>query len=508
MASDMYYNTSSEFANTLDDAFQQPASPPKSRLPIRETVTYPKFPVTADNNSCLDRFRPFEHVLSCGHLVNTARADQQCAPNCHHVVDNDRKGDHSFIQVTAMTVKGGIWISKKSFYCDACVESENEEKLPKYMPAAQAEKARTIFRAKEAEKRGRNADFRRCYIAMKFTQVPCLEDRSILSRYVPTEGNERHPLDTALPRMGWNMYEDVDVSPEEEQEDEENEEDEIQFVVMSDDDHDGPIRPIRRAPRQKRAFSPEPVTSLPRSILPARRPQPTPPHRPVLVAAPGRAMNQLLRIIPGVNGGRPTILPTENQEKAIQERHAAVITHARQMVEEMRKLRETNPLPLHNFPNPYGRKRAKDENDAQPEDLKTFEPYPHAKKRRMDAEAMPPPPPPKRSKPAAKGVAQNSNRTQPDDGEPRRVMNTPEKERRRREKIAEARSRLAVRAAAEEEVRIHQERFMSEGTEKDEEAELRYHEELRRRQAAARRRQGEFERDEKGRRRVESYFQR
>lgn len=172
------------------------------------------------------------------------------------------------------------------------------------------------------------------------------------------------------------------------------------------------------------------------------------------------------------------------------------------MVEEMRKLRETNPLPLPNFPNPYGRKRAREENDAQLEDLITFEPHPHAKKRRIYAEVMPPPLPPKRSKPAPKGVAQNVNRMQPAGGEPRRVMSTSEKERRRREKVAEARSRLAVRATAEEEVRIHQERFMSEGIEIDEDAELM------RRQAAARRRRGEFERDEKGRRRVGSYIQR
>lgn len=108
---------------------------------------------------------------------------------------------------------------------------------------------------------------------MKVTQVPCLEDGSISSRYVPTEGDERHPLDTVMPRMGCYMYEDVDFSPEEEQEDEEKG-DEIQSVVISDDDDDGPIRPIRCAPRQRRAFSPEPATSLLRAILPARRPQP------------------------------------------------------------------------------------------------------------------------------------------------------------------------------------------------------------------------------------------
>lgn len=213
-------------------------------------------------------------------------------------------------------------------------------------------------------------------------------------------------------------------------------------------------------------------------------------------------MNQLPRIIPGRSGGRPTILPTKNQEKIEKDRHAAVIAHLREKIEQVRRLKEKYPALPHNFPNPYARKRSRAENNAQLENLMTFEPYPQAKKRRMDAEATPPPSPPKKTKPAPKGVAQVIEKLGPADGEPRRVMSTPERARRRREKITEARSRLAMRAAeAEEEARIHQEMFMHGGILIDEEAESSFQEEVGRRQGAARRRRGglrEMRRDDLG----------
>ena len=73
------------------------------------------------------------------------------------------------------------------------------------------ESKRAILRRQEAIKRDKASKFRRCYIGQKFTSVPCDEDGDLDSGYSP--GYNGHPFDTAMPRTGANMLEDIDVSP-------------------------------------------------------------------------------------------------------------------------------------------------------------------------------------------------------------------------------------------------------------------------------------------------------
>ena len=188
--------------------FQTGRETPKSAKIVRETITYPKRSVTYANNPCLDTTQSFEHALKCGHLVTTALPSEPCAPNCYHV-DEDADLDRSLKYNKAMKMKNGNNVSDKPFYCDACVEMENEKKIPAAFSSSVAEERRAVLRATEAKTRKKATAFRKCYIALKITSVPCHSDGTLSSRYTPRD--ERHPFDTAMPRTGENMFEDVDL---------------------------------------------------------------------------------------------------------------------------------------------------------------------------------------------------------------------------------------------------------------------------------------------------------
>jgi hypothetical protein len=185
----------------------------KPKKLIRETVKYPTIDVTDANNSCLNPSLPFEHVLSCGHLITTAFPNEPCAPNCHHAADEDADLEQSLKYKSAMRMKNGNIVSDKDFYCDACVETELEAKIPAAFSSANAEERRAMLRSAEARTRKKTTKYRKCYIAMKVTSVQCHSDGELSSRYVPRE--ERHPFDTAMPPSGENMFEDVDPEPKE-----------------------------------------------------------------------------------------------------------------------------------------------------------------------------------------------------------------------------------------------------------------------------------------------------
>ncbi len=91
---------------------------------VRETVTYPRIEVTAANDSCLNPSMPCEHVLACGHIIITAKPNEPCAPNCHHVDNGQGQSSNKGEK------RSGDNVSKKDFYCDACVESRNEALIP------------------------------------------------------------------------------------------------------------------------------------------------------------------------------------------------------------------------------------------------------------------------------------------------------------------------------------------------------------------------------------------
>lgn len=190
--------------------FQMGRETPKSPKIVRETIRYPKRSVTDASNPCLDTTQSFEHALKCGHLVTTALPNEPCAPNCYHV-DDDADLDRSLKYKRAMKMKNGNTVSDKPFYCDACVEIENEKKIPAAVSSSVAEERRAVLNATEAKTRKKATAFRKCYIALKITSVPCHSDGTLSSRYTPRD--ERHPFDTAMPRTGENMFEDVDPDP-------------------------------------------------------------------------------------------------------------------------------------------------------------------------------------------------------------------------------------------------------------------------------------------------------
>jgi hypothetical protein len=73
---------------------------------------------------------------------------------------------------------------------------------------------RRDLRQIEAAKRGKQTKFRKCYIALKITSVPCHADGVIRKGYAPRK--EHHLFDTAIPQVGDNFFEDMLVKPTEE----------------------------------------------------------------------------------------------------------------------------------------------------------------------------------------------------------------------------------------------------------------------------------------------------
>lgn len=101
---------------------------PKS-VAVHETVTYPRIkPATLEEDSCLNPNMAMEHLLACGHIVNTEKPDEPCAPNCYHAQHSTSKKKRNHARP----------VSEKDFYCNACVEAINEEFVPEYATSTQA----------------------------------------------------------------------------------------------------------------------------------------------------------------------------------------------------------------------------------------------------------------------------------------------------------------------------------------------------------------------------------
>lgn len=187
---------------------------------MRETITYPKVTVTSDFDPCHDKSSPFEHVLTCRHLITTPEPNEPCAPNCHHVTTEKAKR-----KVRKMSLNMAM---KKEFYCDACVEIEGEREIPATASCraagkkpwsedeiitdkTTAENQRAGFCKTIAARRNKAHEFRKCYIAQKIISVPCDGDGDTVEGYFPHP--DTHPFDTAWPPTGENMFEDVEVTP-------------------------------------------------------------------------------------------------------------------------------------------------------------------------------------------------------------------------------------------------------------------------------------------------------
>jgi hypothetical protein len=180
---------------------------PHKKPPVRETITYPKVTVTDDTDSCRNPALPCEHVLLCGHIVTTVLPNEPCAPNCHHVADGGAALDIQQRNGKAPRTSNGNQVSEKDFYCDACVETRLETSIGMDLSSTAAEELRAKLRKDDVTHR-KDAMFRKCYIALKFTSVPCHSEGTMSSRYVPRE--EHHAFDTAVPQSGENMFEDID----------------------------------------------------------------------------------------------------------------------------------------------------------------------------------------------------------------------------------------------------------------------------------------------------------
>lgn len=72
------------------------------------------------------------------------------------------------------------------------------------------------MRSKEAKKLGKDLHFRKCYIGLKVTALPCRDNGAVSNKYTPRK--KRHPFDNAVPQAGDNFFEDMlesdnDVNP-------------------------------------------------------------------------------------------------------------------------------------------------------------------------------------------------------------------------------------------------------------------------------------------------------
>ncbi|CAN9380405.1 unnamed protein product [Alternaria alternata] len=196
-----------QFGNMLSSRWRlkKDASPSLKQKPLHEVARYPQvIDITPENNSCLNPSMSYEHILECRHIIVTARPDEPCAPNCYHIASNNSSKD-----------KGALKRSNVlNFYCDACMETGSEALMSNDVSSLEAEAIRLGMRHGKAELCGKEAKFRKCYIALKITSLPCNSDGTVEGQYTPRANH--HPFDTTIPRVGDNFFEDVLTNPVEE----------------------------------------------------------------------------------------------------------------------------------------------------------------------------------------------------------------------------------------------------------------------------------------------------
>ena len=95
---------------------------------IHEKATYPRVLGLRDADSCNNASMSYEHLLECGHLITTPKPDERCAPNCYYV-------EHGWHEINSDEKKKAKMLL---FYCDACVEEENEKLVAGTLTSAAA----------------------------------------------------------------------------------------------------------------------------------------------------------------------------------------------------------------------------------------------------------------------------------------------------------------------------------------------------------------------------------
>lgn len=107
-----------------------------------EIITYPRTMLMthADTSPCLYPSMPGEHLLKCGHSINTT-LPEPCGRNCQHIGN-------------AIADPEGFEGAKErvGFYCQACVEEVIEMKVQKYTNPR--ERSESSTHVKRTRKRG------------------------------------------------------------------------------------------------------------------------------------------------------------------------------------------------------------------------------------------------------------------------------------------------------------------------------------------------------------------
>ncbi|KAI0588122.1 hypothetical protein TUN199_01187 [Pyrenophora tritici-repentis] len=143
-----YTNYTTAIANSaLTNAFVSKfATKPQTTFHnrIHETLSYPKITITTpDTNSCLSPHTENEHILSCRHAITTQTPNEACVPNCHHVAMPVAAGP-------GKEAKPADHVSDKEFYCDACIETANETRIPTNVSSMEANRLRVSMRKQQA----------------------------------------------------------------------------------------------------------------------------------------------------------------------------------------------------------------------------------------------------------------------------------------------------------------------------------------------------------------------
>ncbi|EDU43411.1 conserved hypothetical protein [Pyrenophora tritici-repentis Pt-1C-BFP] len=112
-------------------------------------------------------------------------------------------------------------VSDKEFYCDACIETANETRIPTNVSSMEANRLRVSMRKQQVMSRGKETNFRKCHIAMVLSSVSVTSKGTLLQGCKPRK--EAH-VRNCVPQVGEFFFECL----EEEDDDEEVSEDEAE----------------------------------------------------------------------------------------------------------------------------------------------------------------------------------------------------------------------------------------------------------------------------------------
>ncbi|KAA8620979.1 hypothetical protein PtrV1_05480 [Pyrenophora tritici-repentis] len=193
-----YTNYTTAIANSaLTNAFVSKfATKPQTTFHnrIHETLSYPKITITTpDTNSCLSPHTENEHILSCRHAITTQTPNEACVPNCHHVAMPVAAGP-------GKEAKPADHVSDKEFYCDACIETANETRIPTNVSSMEANRLRVSMRKQQVMSRGKETNFRKCHIAMVLSSVSVTSKGTLLQGCKPRKEAHAVPIPVSAPQ--------------------------------------------------------------------------------------------------------------------------------------------------------------------------------------------------------------------------------------------------------------------------------------------------------------------